>query len=172
MASYNGDKVAGRTVYRRRMGQTRYPELGRSTQLPHQRAKCQEQKNLSIEYKPLRVSCACGAAFQVIRELRQTYRKQACLSGTYCQAEAPYKARQTYIENVSRGGVALHVTSLCDLWLHDGLKVTFELNDPGGSQVNAYGYIRYIQKHTVGVQFAADCMQPYCKALGFYLMSA
>jgi len=33
MASYNGGKVADRTVYRRRMGQTRYPELGRSTQL-------------------------------------------------------------------------------------------------------------------------------------------
>lgn len=34
MTSYNGGKVAGRTVYRRRTGQTRYPELGRSTQLP------------------------------------------------------------------------------------------------------------------------------------------
>jgi hypothetical protein len=30
-----GGKIAGRTVYRGRMGQARYPELGRSTQLPH-----------------------------------------------------------------------------------------------------------------------------------------
>jgi hypothetical protein len=42
--SPNEDKVAGRTVYRGRMGQTRCPELGRLTQLPHQRAKRQEQK--------------------------------------------------------------------------------------------------------------------------------
>jgi hypothetical protein len=32
--SYNGTTVAGRAVYRRRMGQTRCLELGRSTQLP------------------------------------------------------------------------------------------------------------------------------------------
>jgi hypothetical protein len=48
-------KVAGRTVYRGRMGQTRYPELGRSTQLPHRRATRQEQKNLSIEIYILRI---------------------------------------------------------------------------------------------------------------------
>src|SRR5262245_57675492 len=38
-ASYNGMKVAGRTVYRRRMGQSRYLELDRSTQLPLRLAK-------------------------------------------------------------------------------------------------------------------------------------
>jgi predicted transcriptional regulator len=45
MASYNGSKVAGRTVYRRRMGQTRYPELDRSTQLP------QNVKSKKLEHR-------------------------------------------------------------------------------------------------------------------------
>ena len=43
-ASYNGMTVAGRAVYRRRMGQRRYLELDRSTQLPLNWAKRQEQK--------------------------------------------------------------------------------------------------------------------------------
>lgn len=123
-------------------------------------------------YKPLRVSCPCGAIFRVIRELRQTYRKQAYLSGTYWKVGSPYKACPMYVENVSQGGVALHVTSPYDLRINDGLEVTFGLNDQAGSQINEYGYIKYIQNHTVGVQFAADRMQPYRKALGFYLMSA
>jgi hypothetical protein len=42
--SYNGSKVAGRTVYRRWMGQWLYLELGRPTQLPQCPTKRQEQK--------------------------------------------------------------------------------------------------------------------------------
>src|ERR1700752_4536306 len=43
-ASYNRMKVAGRTVYRRKMGQSRYLELDRSTQLPLGLTKRQDQK--------------------------------------------------------------------------------------------------------------------------------
>jgi hypothetical protein len=51
ITSYNGTTVAGRSVYRRRMGQTRYPELDRSTQLPTiQGSKTSRTKNLIIEY--------------------------------------------------------------------------------------------------------------------------
>ena len=123
-------------------------------------------------YKPLRVSCPCGAKFQVIRELRQTYRKQGRLLGSCYKPGSVYKASPVYIENVSQGGVALYVTSLYDLDIHDGLEVSFELDDQAGSQVNEYGYIKYVQNHRVGVQFAINRTQAYRKALGFYLMSA
>jgi len=47
IASYNWSVVAGRAVYRRRMGQERSLELDRSTQLPLGWAKRQEQSTWS-----------------------------------------------------------------------------------------------------------------------------
>ena len=123
-------------------------------------------------YKPLRVSCPCGAAFQVIRELRQTYRKKTRLAGVYLKSGSIYKERQVSVKDVSRGGVALEVTRPHDLCVRDCLEVTFRLDNQTKSQVHEYGCIKHIRNDVIGVQFSADNPYAYRKDLGFYLMSA
>ena len=123
-------------------------------------------------YKPLRVSCPCGEGFQVIRELRQTYRKQAHLPGTCYKPGSVYKSNPVYVENVSHDGISMHITRPYDLQVDDGIEVSFGLDDQAGSQVIEYGYVKYVQDHKVGVQFAMNGAQAYRKALGFYLLSA
>src|SRR5262245_43620786 len=67
--------VAGRAVYRRRMGQSPCLELDRSTQLPLGRAKRQEQKTWSSSFRkrhstptPIFSDGSAGTVFEVSQE--------------------------------------------------------------------------------------------------------
>ena len=126
--------------------------------------------------KPLKVKCRCGAIFDVVRELRKSYRKRAYLQGTYrhasCHEGVDPAERVVEIADISQGGLQLRASAFHHIKVDDTLKLSFVLDDDARAKIHKEVQVRHIHNQTIGTQFSPDDAWSYRKELGFYLMPA
>ena len=121
--------------------------------------------------KPLKVKCRCGSIFDVLPELRQTYRKKTYLPGAYQKDELDYSEYPLQITDLSQNGVKFKTEICHGLNIDDTLNLTFTLNTSPRKQVQKQVKVKHIQDGVIGAQYSPDDMYAYRKDIGFYLMS-
>lgn len=119
--------------------------------------------------KPLKVKCRCGAIFDIMREMRKSYRKSAYLQATYRHEEDSDAERVIEIADISQGGIQLRASACHHLKIDDTLNLTFILDDKTQAKIHKEVQVKHIRDRIVGTQFSSD-EWAYRKELGFYLM--
>ena len=120
--------------------------------------------------KPLKVKCRCGAIFDIVREMRKSYRKSAYLQATYRQEGVSEAERVIEIADISQGGVQLRAGVCHHFKVDDKLNLTFILDDKTRAKIHKEVQVKHIHDRVVGTQFSPDDEWSYRKELGFYLM--
>lgn len=134
---------------------------------------CKMPKNVSVaSYKNkghfLKVRCPCGKAFRVHLDFRQFYRKETELPGTYKCIRPPGGGGGTMtVNDISKGGVSLHVSGAHNLQIGNVLTIFFDLNDKKKTRLQKEVSIMSMNGNMVGCRFSDN--QLYEKELGFYL---
>ncbi len=136
-----------------------------------ERWKAQDFSPFLHVHRPLKAKCSCGAIFDVIRELRKTYRKPTYLQGRYTKNGSSDNGQSIYITNISQGGLGFQTILLQDLHVDDTLALTFVLDDNVCSKIYKRVRIKHIDRYRIGSQFSPDDAYAYRKEIGCYLMS-
>ena len=115
--------------------------------------------------------CAGGVCVHATLERRKYYRKKVKLAGLVVLRRKNIRVNVTLLE-ISKRGITFDVNDPKLLGEGDEAIAEFRLDDSHRTLVRRNVTIRKIREKTVGAQFVGDdCVVPYDKALGFYLMS-
>ena len=113
------------------------------------------------------VKCKCGAAFKVLLDFRQSYRKPTDLSGTYAMQSPASGGGVVKIRNVSLSGLCFEVHGTHDINIGQKAIVEFTLDNRKETRIKKLVKIRSVRGHSIGCEFYQD--QAFEKDLGFYL---
>ena len=125
--------------------------------------------------QPLKVRCPCGATFGVNIIIRQFYRKQTRLPGTYVKHDPQtHEIRdqgRIIVEDISRTGLGLRTLGRHSVLVNDVLSVAFTLDDKQKTAIRKSVRVRRIDDRFIGAEFVEhDTYTNTNRALGFYLM--
>jgi len=125
--------------------------------------------------QPLKVRCPCGATFGVNIIIRQFYRKQTRLPGTYGkhdpQTHKILGRGRIIVEDISRTGLGFRTLDRHTIQVNDVLSITFALDDKQKTDIQKSVRVRRIDDRFIGAEFIDhDAYTDTNRMLGFYLM--
>jgi len=125
--------------------------------------------------QPLKVRCPCGASFGVSIIIRQFYRKQTRLPGTYVkqdpQTHKILEQGRMIVEDISRRGLGFRTLYRHTILVNDELSITFTLDDKQQTNIRKSVRVRRIDDFFIGAEFMDhDAYTDTNRMLGFYLM--
>ena len=125
--------------------------------------------------QPLKVRCPCGATFGVNLIIRQFYRKQTRLPGTYgkhdLQLTKMLEQGRMIVEDISRTGLGFRTLYSHTILVNDVLSITFALDDTQKTDIRKSVRVRRIDDRFIGAEFVDhDTYTDTNRILGFYLM--
>ena len=126
-------------------------------------------KRIRILSHVFKVRCRCGEPFEVVLELRKSYRKTTFLLGTYTGSSAPGMQGRMVVDNLSLTGIGISLSPPHTLAVGDSIRLRFTLDDPLRTEVEKRAVVRHIHDDYAGCQFLAGGSSTD-KALGYYLM--
>ena len=134
------------------------PKCGRA-----RRANVSKFAGLDKEVK-IKAKCGCGHSYSAKLERRKQTRKEVNLRGAVFDRgrRVPVK-----VENLSRSGLKLKLTSRTEFKVGDKVKVEFTLDDPSASKVVREAVVRKKCPGVAGVEFVTS--EHYDK-FGAYLL--
>ena len=116
----------------------------------------------------LKARCKCGAAFQVLFEVRKAYRKETRLHGKYVKHAGDEEQGKIIVRNISLSGIGFTTLTKHNLKQGDKLKLKFTLDDKRRSEIEKDGIVKVVNDKSIGCQFMDFDQRD--EALGFYLM--
>jgi hypothetical protein len=125
--------------------------------------------------QPLKVRCPCGATFGANIIIRQFYRKQTRLLGTYVKYEPQthkiLEQGRMIVEDISRKGLGFRTLYKHAILVNDVLSVTFTLDDKQKTDIRKSVWVRRLDDRFIGAEFSdPDAYTDTNRMLGFYLM--
>jgi PilZ domain len=125
--------------------------------------------------QPLKVRCPCGTTFGVNIIIRQFYRKQTRLLGTYVkhdpQTNQILEQGRMIVEDISRKGLGFRTLYRHAILVNDVLSVTFTLDDKQKTDIRKSVRVRRLDDRFIGAEFSDhDAYTDTNRMLGFYLM--
>jgi PilZ domain len=125
--------------------------------------------------QPLKVKCPCGVTFGVNIIIRQFYRKKTRLPGVYIKRNTLtgkiLEQGKMIVEDISRTGIGLRISSPHTILINDVLAITFTLDDKQQTDIHKSVRVRRIDNYFIGAEFIDhDAYSDTNRILGFYMM--
>jgi hypothetical protein len=137
--------------------------------------RCQQSFTLQVSKQsgvanPQAVYCPCGALYLVGMQARQFARKDTNLSGTYLHEQGGEAIGHMIVENISYGGLQMHLSGPHTFAEDDKILIQFALHpQQNGELIQETVRVRYVRDRIIGTQFIDSHGLP--KVLTDYLRS-
>jgi hypothetical protein len=127
--------------------------------------------------KRLKVTCSCGHSFVVSIEARKFYRKNTHLLGAYAKTNSDrgvvLEQGPMTVEDMSRGGLRLRLSTSHTLRVHDSIEVHFKLDNVQHGAVRRQARVVWVDGSYVGAAWrdSSEDFNATNRILNTYLMS-
>lgn len=142
--------------------------------------RCDKRESISLEVFQelgwvLKVKCPCTCTFNIIREMRHTYRKDVHLEGFFAQEIYGINKVATAsawgpmeVTNISKNGVNFITKKAQGLQVGDMVHLRFYLDNSSKTLIKKSAEVKSVRKSNVGCQFKGT--DRHDVTLGFYFL--